>query len=349
MRPSRHSIVTGLAAMVAIATLSVGSAAALKPGLDTTGERGKGGSFAFAVIGDVPYGDPQVTDFPKIVKRINADPAVQLVNHLGDIKSGSSRCDDSYFLRIKKDFDTFVDPLVYTVGDNEWTDCHRLNNGAYNPLERLAAIRSLFFARPGHTLGGHPARVLSQASQGYPENVRYTRGEVAFAALHIVGSNNSLAPWTGNTAPTPEQSAEVLGRTAAVIASIRDTFAQAREERSRSVVLLTQADMFDPTVLKPTFADNFAFQPIVRAIAQESASFRGPVYLFNGDSHVFNEDKPLAATSKWLSFYGLDAPVKNLSRVTVDGGAGVNNNNYLRVTIDPRNPDVLSWTKVPTE
>ena len=349
MKPSRHSIVTGLAAMAATATLSVGSAAALKPGLDTSGERAKAGSFAYAVIGDVPYGDPRVADFPKVIKAINADPAVQLVNHLGDIKSGSSRCDDSYFLKIKKDFDTFVDPLVYTVGDNEWTDCHRLNNGAYNPLERLAAIRSLFFARPGSTLGRHPARVLSQASQGYPENVRYTRGEVAFAALHIVGSNNSLAPWTGNTAPTPEQSAEVLGRTAAVIASIRDTFAQARAEDSRAVVLLTQADMFDPTELNPKFAENFAFQPIVRAIAQESASFRGPVYLFNGDSHVFNSDKPLSAGSKWLSFYGLDKPVKNLSRVTVDGGAGVNNDNYLRVTIDPRNPDVLSWTKVPTE
>jgi hypothetical protein len=41
------------------------------------------------------------------------------------------------------------------------------------------------------------------------------------------------------------------------------------------------------------------------AIAQESASFCGPVYLFNGDSHVYNSDQPLTAGSKWLSFYGL--------------------------------------------
>jgi len=35
-----------------------------------------------------------------------------------------------------------------------------------------------------------------------------------------------------------EQSAEVLARTAAVIESIRDTFAQAREQHNRAVVLL---------------------------------------------------------------------------------------------------------------
>jgi hypothetical protein len=246
---------------------------------------------------------------------------------------------------VKAQFDKFTDPLVYTVGDNEWTDCHRTNNGAYNPLERLAKIRSVFFPRPGYTLGVNAAKVTTQAAQGIPEDVRYTRANVAFAALHIVGSNNSLAPWTGKTAPTPEQTAEVLGRTAAVIQSIRETFAQARDEHNKSVVLLTQADMFDPTVTNPTYADYYAFQPIVQAIAQESAKFHGPVYLFNGDSHVYNSDQPLAAGSKWLSFYGVGKPVSNLSRVTIDGSTDVNN--YLRVTVDPRSSSVLSWTRVP--
>jgi hypothetical protein len=252
-------------------------------------------------------------------------------------------CSDAYFTQVKAEFDKFSDPLVYTVGDNEWTDCHRSNNGAYDPLERLAKIRSTFFPTPGFTLGQHPAEVTSQAAQGFPEDVRYTRANVAFAALHIVGSN-SLAPWTGNTGPTPKQTAEVLGRTAAVVQSIRETFAQARRQHNKSVVLLTQADMFDPTVANPVYADYFAFQPIVQAIAQESAGFDGPVYLFNGDSHVYNSDQPLAAGSKWLSLYGVK-PVSNLSRLTVDGSTGVDD--YLRVTINPSDPEVLSWTRVP--
>jgi hypothetical protein len=305
----------------------------------------EGNTYTFAVIGDIPYGPAQIAEFPKVVQQINADPSVQLVSHVGDIKDGSSLCTDEYFGQVKKQFDAFSDPLVYTVGDNEWTDCHRTNNGAYNPLERLAKIRSIFFPQPGRTLGLHPAKVTSQAAQGIPEDVRFTRSDVAFAALHIVGSNNSMAPWTGKTAPTPEQTAEVLGRTASVVQEIRDTFEQARQDRNKAVVLLTQADMFDPSVTTPTFADLYAFQPIVQAIAQESASFRGPVYLFNGDSHVYNSDQPLAAGSKWLSLYGVTKPVSNLSRVTIDGSTAVNN--YLRVTIDPRNRNVLSWTRVP--
>lgn len=342
MKLLQRSIVVGLTAVTLTTTLAYGSASASPDG---AGRKAGGDQFAFALIGDIPYGDAQIANFPNVVKQINADPAVQFVDHLGDIKSGSTQCSDAYFAQIKADFDTFVDPLVYTVGDNEWTDCHRVNNGSYNPLERLAKIRSVFFSRPGYTMGRHAVPVTSQASLGIPEDVRYTRGNVAFAALHVIGSNNSTAPWTGNTGPTVQQSAEVAGRTDAVIKSIRATFDQAREEHNRSVVLMMQADMFDPTVPNPAFADYSAFQPIIAAIAKESAAFRGPVFLFNGDSHVYNSDKPLAQGSKWLSFYGIAGAVPNLSRVTVDGSTGVNS--YLRVTIDPHNPAVLSWVAVP--
>jgi hypothetical protein len=63
-----------------------------------------------------------------------------------------------------------------------------------------------------------------------------------------VGSNNSLLPWTGNTTATPEQTAEVLGRTAADIELIHETFASARARHNRAVVLMTQADIFDLTM-----------------------------------------------------------------------------------------------------
>lgn len=328
-------------AALAVAGISAVAVTAARP---ATVPAAAGQDYSFAVIGDIPYGAAQIANFPNVIAQINADPAVQWVDHLGDIKDGSSVCSDQYFQLIKSDFDRFTDPLVYTVGDNEWTDCHRPNNGGFNPLERLAKIRQVFFPDPGRTLG-RSVPVLSQAGQGIPEDVRWQRAGVQFAAVDVVGSNDSLAPWTGNTAPTPEQTAEVLGRTAAVIQEMRDAFAAARAQHSRAVVLLMQADMFDPTVASPAFADYYGFQPIVAAIARESAAFGGPVYLFNGDSHVFNSDKPLAAGSKWLSFYGIGQPVPNLSRVTVDGAATVNN--YLRVTVHGTGSDVLTWTRVP--
>jgi hypothetical protein len=33
-------------------------------------------------------------------------------------------------------FNSLSKPFWYTPGDNDWTDCHRNNNGALNPLER---------------------------------------------------------------------------------------------------------------------------------------------------------------------------------------------------------------------
>lgn len=59
----------------------------------------------------------------------------------------------------------------------------------------------------------------------------------------VVGSNDSLLPWTGNTAPTPAQLAEVQRRTAATLRLIDQAFNQAIKEKQRAVVLLMQADM----------------------------------------------------------------------------------------------------------
>jgi hypothetical protein len=148
-----------LRTLTAAAVLVVGltvSAAASVPA-EGSGRTSHGRSpFTFAVIGDIPYGAQQVADFPRRVDQTNSDPTVTLVNHLGDITSGSTVCSDAYFEQIRTDVDRFEDPLVYTPGDNEWTDCHRPNNGGYNPLERLAAIRQVFFDQPGLSLGSAP-------------------------------------------------------------------------------------------------------------------------------------------------------------------------------------------------
>jgi hypothetical protein len=54
-----------------------------------------------ATTGAVPTGREsravaaQIQHFPQVVDQINADPDVALVDHLGDIKSGSSLCTTS--------------------------------------------------------------------------------------------------------------------------------------------------------------------------------------------------------------------------------------------------------------
>ena len=67
--------------------------------------------WTYAVIGDTPYGQPQIDNFANDVAQINADRKVRVVLHLGDIKNGSTRCDTSYFEQIRGLFDQFRDPL----------------------------------------------------------------------------------------------------------------------------------------------------------------------------------------------------------------------------------------------
>jgi hypothetical protein len=76
-----------------------------------------------ALIADTPYGDAQRRQFPALVRDINADPQVRMVLHAGDVKNGSSTCDDARFADLAALYGTFADPFVLTPGDNEWTDC----------------------------------------------------------------------------------------------------------------------------------------------------------------------------------------------------------------------------------
>jgi hypothetical protein len=301
--------------------------------------------FSFAVIGDIPYGSRQRAAFPRAVEQINADRAVQLVYHLGDMKDGSTRCSTDYYRTVKRQFDRFDDPLIYTPGDNEWTDCHEPDNGSYNPLDRLQALRRIFYPKPGRTLGQHSIRVTTSAAARYPENVRYNSANVSFATVHLVGDHNGLGPWTGRTMPTPEQTAEVAARTRSAVTLIHDTFADATERDSGSIVLLTQADMFGAPSQRMDPALRAAYGDVVAAIASGARDFDGWVYLINGDSHIYRVGNPLQPGSRWLGFYRLPRPVYNLTRVTIDGAQ--NADNYLKATIDLYDPESLSFKRVP--
>ena len=163
---------------------------------------GSKNAYTLAVIGDTPYGAAKLAQFPSLIALINSDPKVDVVVHLGDIKTGTnSPCTNEYFANVKVLFDAFQDPFVYTPGDNEWTDCHvaGTNNGLYTPTERLQAVRTLFFPVAGQTLGGRKKQVLTQAddpaNSAYIENTMWMESQVVFAALNVPGSNNDRAPW----------------------------------------------------------------------------------------------------------------------------------------------------------
>jgi Calcineurin-like phosphoesterase len=325
-------VVAAVACAATIAPATSGATAGEYPGYPST--------HTLAVIGDTPYGDPQIANFAKDIAAINADPDVRFVIHLGDIKNGSSRCDDSYFSLIRSDFDTFADPLVYTPGDNEWTDCHRANNGAYNPLERLAKLRSVFFDDPGEALGGGRLDLAAQ-HKPFVENVRWRRWRTVFATLNVPGSNNDLAPWFANTAPTEAQLDEYQDRLEADLKWIDRTFKEARKRHAAAVVIGLQADMWDPAAVAAN--QTSGFNEIVGRLAQRAHSFRRPVLLLEGDSHVFLVDHPLANGSP---VHGVTTKAPNVTRIVVEGSTSVPHE-WLRLHVDPDSKSVFSWENVP--
>jgi hypothetical protein len=93
--------------------------------------------FTIAVYGDAPYGNSQFSSpdtklydaSPGFINTINGDPDVSLVAPVGDIHSGKEFCTEAYDTNIKALWGAFADPLVYTPGDNEWSDCHKPGEG----------------------------------------------------------------------------------------------------------------------------------------------------------------------------------------------------------------------------
>jgi hypothetical protein len=314
-----------------------------------------------AVIGDIPYGAAMVSAFPSRIDQINADPKVRMVIHLGDIKNGSSRCDTAYFTSIRAQFDRFADPLAYTPGDNEWTDCHRANNGGYQPAgpridgapvitpgpSRLDEVRRIFFPQPGRTLGQDPRAVESQRGATV-ENTRWSDARTQFALIHVVGSDDDGLPWFG-AAETPALRAARLDeqreRRAAALAWLDHAFDEAEARKDEAVVIGIQADMFDPAIVGDrSLYEGFA--PFVRRLAQRARAFDGPVLLLNGDSHVYEADRPLADPAAMNNrIYGIEEGVPNLQRITVDGSD--NAGDYLRLHVDRKDPRAFTFERVP--
>ncbi|TGD72986.1 hypothetical protein E4634_11915 [Mangrovimicrobium sediminis] len=249
-------------------------------------------------------------DYPAYYALIDAINALRPVFsiHVGDTKGGGTDCGDAAQQRIREDFRRFKQPLVYTPGDNEWTDCWTRHAGGYDPQERLAAVRELFFTGDGNQGGG---QLALQRQEDMPENALWWRAGVLFASAHIVGSNNGLRPEAGEV-----HLAAFADREAADVAWLQHAFAQANQRQAAAVVLAFHANMFVPSPVPDGFA---RLRPLIGELA---ADFGGPVLLLQGDYHFYILDRPYpqsAPNVQRLQTYG--APMLNAVRISVQPGA----------------------------
>ena len=287
----------------------------------------------FGLIGDTPYSAWERATLPALMAEMaQAQPA--FVVHVGDFKSGSERCSDALFQDRLALFQSASMPLVYVPGDNDWTDCHRRSNGAYDPLERLSRLRDLFFAGD-QSLGQRPLPLLRQSANpafaSYRENVRWEAGGALFVALNLPGSENNFHGAPGQTGPVPE----FVARSAANQAWLAQAFAHARDERLAGVLILIQANPgFEAArsgLSQPGF-DAFLAQ-----LRQEVRRFAGPVVLVHGDTHHQRIDQPLTDPAS-----GERLP--NFTRVETFGWPFFG---WVQGTVDSRDPQVFRFVAKP--
>jgi|1186.fasta_scaffold12549_2 hypothetical protein len=115
---------------------------------DNGKHNGNGAAFTYSIYGDAPYGTTQgdtaeLAATPHFVSAVNNDQTSEAIIHVGDIHSGQQWCTSDYDSDVYKVWQGgtlkqtapdgrqitspgFSKPLVYTPGDNEWSDCHKV-------------------------------------------------------------------------------------------------------------------------------------------------------------------------------------------------------------------------------
>ena len=306
------------------------------------------GGFQFALIGDMPYTPVQEREYERVLSVMNAAD-LAFVIHIGDTQpnpaSGTQRCSDDSYRATLDSFQRIKHPVILTPGDNDWTDCHRVRGVVVDPLERLAKIRATFYP-DGRSLGQHTLLVQSQAddkSNGkFRENLRWSVGNVTFATLHIIGSNDNLGR-------SPAMDAEHLERKAANLAWLRAAFVSAKATGSRGVVLMAHAnpgfENYWPSEARSRYFEPFlargesmplhatAFDDTIAALTEELERYDKPVAFLHGDTHLFRIDKPLYSKRTNRLF-------ENFTRVETFGNPDTH---WVRITVDPADPQLFRF------
>ena len=283
--------------------------------------------FSFVAFGCMPYGKENYAAYERLLTEISRQRPAFTV-HCGDTKSGSEPPTGAFLTQVRTWFDTIEGAVIYTPGDNEWTDVHRTNNGTEDPLVWLGKIRAMYFSTE-RSLGRAPIPLVTQrrdpAYTKFFENARWSRGGVVFATVHVVGSNNNNQP------AVPGAVAEFRERDAANAAWVRATFAEARTTLAAGVALFFQAEPFIAVEVATKAGRESGFTRFLATVEEEARAFARPVLLVHADEHRYRLEPK-------VKFPGSAAPLDHVTRLETFGAGDIH---AVLVVVDPGSPQVF--------
>lgn len=290
--------------------------------------------FTFVAMGCMPYGENNYTAYKRLLNEINRQRPAFTV-HCGDTKSGSVPPTDVFYQQVHAWFDSLEGAVIYTPGDNEWTDVHRKNNGSQDPAVWLAKVRAEYFSGE-RSLGRAPIALVTQRRERgfekFVENARWARGGVVFATVHVVGSNNNFV-----TGAEPDRGAGELARAAAEFRErdaanagwVRATFAEARATGAAGVAFFFQAQPFAQSA--GIVGRVSGFKNFLDVMEAEAVAWKKPVLLVHADEHRYRLEIGMP--------FEMGGEVRaNVTRLETFGSGDIH---AVMVTVDAGSPQVF--------
>jgi hypothetical protein len=126
-------------------------------------------AFTFGLFGVLAYTPAEEPMLANVLADLDRTPLAFIV-HVGDLahpRFGS--CTQELWTRRLAQFQASSNPVIYTPGDNDWTDCHEKEDfPGGDPLERLPKLRNFFLS------AGAPLRSPARATRRSLPNIART-------------------------------------------------------------------------------------------------------------------------------------------------------------------------------
>ena len=254
----------------------------------------------FIALGDMPYGEAQDEQFRKITKAIS-ETKVPFVVHYGDFKKGSAPCSTELMRDALNEIFSLHDKVIYTPGDNDWTDCDRKSTGSplseLFMLDRLRDTLQKQFASQKNVLPKLEHQPL------FPENAIWSSGGVVFITLHIVGSNNGRDEVLLDNKKLARTL--VQARDYANSKWLKVGLRRAIDEQADAIIVTSQADLTDETGRGDCKFDKGkcdGFKYITKKLRKVAADWDNPMLYIHGDTDDYCLDKTFggdAAPKLW--------------------------------------------------
>lgn len=282
--------------------------------------------FAFAVMGDTQYTAAEERAFEEMMRAVDRED-LAFVLHVGDILGGAQTCADEVYARRKAEYDGSAHAFIYVPGDNEWVDCRTRARGSFDPLERLARLRQVFFA-DRWSLGRKKIEMLVQRGcvesgpegcqcTALPENRFWSRAGVRFVTLNVAGSQDNRGrqkAWDDDAHCREQANRQWLEQ--ALRASERS--------ETRALVIVAHANPWD---FGPA-----PYRGLVRQIQDAARRLPKPILFIHGDTHIQRVDTPFVDS--------LGNTVINVTRLETYGSPLLG---WIKVTVDPDDPQVFRY------